>query len=722
MVTIKNFKNFLAKALIWKANPSHAKDIMFGPYRYKEFIFPWVRFKFPYYNRFSDQLIPGKFVQDLTKRDSQLLYELNAETAAEQGQAEASRIHQAAAAEEQLTRASSAVATATTVTTTPVQAMPTVRPPTISPTPEAVPEAFSKAFENEPEYKTNPGVKFQPGIGNTLQNFGSRGATFFRNNVGKYLTVGNIGTAVATGIGAVAGAALGPIGAVAGGVAGGATALGIRNNGGVPDFLKNAGNSSLDTLQRITQPGGTAGGPGLPGFSPKSSKKVLWVFLGIFFLMVIGAGLLGGLPGNTPIGEAAPLPTGSGDIASCTFYRGGDPTPGQKFNIPAWPALINSVASQVGVPAVVLAGILRVESPGAFSSSDPNYIQHDYDPKPYPYPPYPNPPYPVNPLQGYGVMQFLVSTFQGIDPTRVGKTSVKTDFLTPELDTSGQLQPSSALRIYSIRDSLLAAALKIKDDSGGGSWDNKDTVYKVAEAYYGCLKYSNDPNTSVDEACKTGPFNYGDDLWNSFQGCQATGSVIGVSGCPAIGIISTPYGFNIAGYPANETNEDCGSLPLCHNGIDIVPDATDISVRSTITGKVTAIDSTGTAGAKGKFLEINDSSSGLTITLEHLAIINTNKNTNLPISLGDTISAGETIGTIGSTGNTKGAHLHYKIKKGADPVNPLHYLGSSATLELKLDSNHSLNTYTTIDDITKISYDGVTPVSGDTDIWGRCNK
>ena len=38
------------------------------------------------------------------------------------------------------------------------------------------------------------------------------------------------------------------------------------------------------------------------------------------------------------------------------------------------------------------------------------------------------------------------------------------------------------------------------------------------------------------------------------------------------------------------------------------------------------------------------------------------------------VSAGQTIGRVGSTGNTTGSHLHLEVRVGDDPVNPLAWL------------------------------------------------
>ncbi len=104
---------------------------------------------------------------------------------------------------------------------------------------------------------------------------------------------------------------------------------------------------------------------------------------------------------------------------------------------------------------------------------------------------------------------------------------------------------------------------------------------------------------------------------------------------------------------------DCSGLwSHCHTGLDFAaPSGTPI--HAIASGVVV---STGYDGAYGNktVVRLED---GTEIWYCH--------QTSILVTVGDTVAGGQTIGSIGSTGNTTGPHLHLEVHPGAgDPVDP----------------------------------------------------
>lgn len=245
-------------------------------------------------------------------------------------------------------------------------------------------------------------------------------------------------------------------------------------------------------------------------------RWVAWLIL-LFFIVAI---LIGVIQTQTP----APVPGPgaiAGDISKCIFYRGGDSIPGLQYQNPAIPGLISDISSKVGVPPAIIAGIMRVESSTVFfDQPGSDYLTNDYDA-------HFSKDEAGNPV-AYGIMQFTPNTFLGVFSrdqselqTLFGKTEVTTN-----IDPQDAMAPANVFRIYSIKDSITAAAFKARDDkrtiNGDGPWD-QTTVYEIARRYYGALEY-----TGWDLSTQ----NYGADLWKSYSECSPTGPILADASCP----------------------------------------------------------------------------------------------------------------------------------------------------------------------------------------------
>lgn len=186
-----------------------------------------------------------------------------------------------------------------------------------------VPKVFQDAFQTEkiksspiPNITTNPGIRYKTGFSNTLKNISSPAGTFFQRNVGKYLTAGRIATGAGALIGGLTGAGLtggSRVGILSGAVGGAALPSWIRS-GGATNFLGKVGNGGLNAVSRLTNPASRNRFLGKNPLLKNTSRRVLFIFLGLFIIFGIFAGILGGLGGGSSapsgnIGVGIPIST-----------------------------------------------------------------------------------------------------------------------------------------------------------------------------------------------------------------------------------------------------------------------------------------------------------------------------------------------------------------------------------------------------------------------------
>ena len=101
---------------------------------------------------------------------------------------------------------------------------------------------------------------------------------------------------------------------------------------------------------------------------------------------------------------------------------------------------------------------------------------------------------------------------------------------------------------------------------------------------------------------------------------------------------------------------------LQHNGVDLSAD-TGTAIYAAYSG--TVVVSTYSSSA-GNYIMI-DHGSGLMTVYMHCS--------KLLVSVGENVSKGQTIGLVGSTGNSTGPHLHFSVRLNGSYVDPKPYIG-----------------------------------------------
>jgi Membrane proteins related to metalloendopeptidases len=131
----------------------------------------------------------------------------------------------------------------------------------------------------------------------------------------------------------------------------------------------------------------------------------------------------------------------------------------------------------------------------------------------------------------------------------------------------------------------------------------------------------------------------------AYASSRGTGSVSGLR-WPCGGYVSSPYGYRSRGF---------------HTGIDLAGNSGSPFIAAASGTVVEA----GWAGGYGKMILI-DHGNGVKTRYAHASTI--------LVSTGQRVDKGQTIGSVGSTGNATGPHLHFEVIINGNTVNPRNYL------------------------------------------------
>jgi murein DD-endopeptidase MepM/ murein hydrolase activator NlpD len=54
---------------------------------------------------------------------------------------------------------------------------------------------------------------------------------------------------------------------------------------------------------------------------------------------------------------------------------------------------------------------------------------------------------------------------------------------------------------------------------------------------------------------------------------------------------------------------------------------------------------------------------------------------SIAVNVGDQVTAATVVGALGSTGDSTGPHVHYEVRRGDTPVDPMPFLEAGQTLK-----------------------------------------
>lgn len=128
-----------------------------------------------------------------------------------------------------------------------------------------------------------------------------------------------------------------------------------------------------------------------------------------------------------------------------------------------------------------------------------------------------------------------------------------------------------------------------------------------------------------------------------------------------LGSVSSDFGHRVA--PVHGASTD-------HQGLDIAAPA-GTAVLAAADGVVTRAEN---AGSYGLLVEI-DHGDGIVTRYAHQSAMD--------VAVGEAVSAGDRLGSVGSTGRSSGPHLHLEVRVDGVPVDPLEFLDGRGDTELR---------------------------------------
>jgi murein DD-endopeptidase MepM/ murein hydrolase activator NlpD len=241
-------------------------------------------------------------------------------------------------------------------------------------------------------------------------------------------------------------------------------------------------------------------------------------------------------------------------------------------------------------------------------------------------------------IKGYEVGQGLVN---GMESTKSDAETISGGIVTTVLDTfkKGFNTQSPSKETYAIGQNVMLGFLNSLKDSE-------------------LIKFTENLVNQILEIFASGNFSIQGAL--SFLGEGAAGilNAIGISTATASGLLWPTLATDITssfGYRSAEETNGVGSTN--HEGVDIGAAYGD----TVMAGAAGSVIQSGYNGGYGISVQI-DYGGGLTALFGHLS--------EAIVSVGQTVAAGQTVGYVGSTGNSTGPHLHYGLYQNGEAIDP----------------------------------------------------
>ena len=236
-------------------------------------------------------------------------------------------------------------------------------------------------------------------------------------------------------------------------------------------------------------------------------------------------------------------------------------------------------------------------------------------------------------LSAFSALDQRVAREAQVAKTRISAIRTRTGRLLARVDAETRTVTFRASQVLETRDRLSSTRDRLRTERN----KQKQTLASVCE--------SKEKWLSEIAALQAGSANIAARIRSAGSHSSATPSVAGLI-WPIQGVLTSPFGMR------------WGRM---HEGIDIGA-ATGTPIYAAAGGTVIY------AGWESGYgnLTVIDHGNGLATAYGHQS--------KIAVSNGQTVSRGQLIGYVGSTGHSTGPHLHFEVRVNGTPVNPLSYL------------------------------------------------
>lgn len=273
----------------------------------------------------------------------------------------------------------------------------------------------------------------------------------------------------------------------------------MGNSGGVQNYQ--VGEGSPEKLSYPTRRSPQSFSSGNKSFSAKGVNFFKGRALIIFFIILLIIILLSMISGSLSLPDPLSGIT-AGNISQCRFTRSDQNPREASFKSPLLMSYMEEASKLTEIPLVVLAAFMRVESPSSVNYTDEQVQNYQC----------------AKSITGaLGIMQIQPVGTKGHDDPAVANGA---KLLGIDYNSLTEADYCDVRKSIIMGAGFILKKMSYLGFGDGTKWKpewnrDQDAIYALAKSYYGCINYGGSDPLKCE-----GPYNYGQDVFNSIISCQ----------------------------------------------------------------------------------------------------------------------------------------------------------------------------------------------------------